>query len=45
MKDNNVANNQQVDALEESSDKAKLKSIALLYGIGLVLILSRIPWS
>ena len=28
-----------------SSDKAKFKSIALFYGIGLVLILSRIPWS
>ena len=28
-----------------SDDKAKFKSIALLYGIGLVLILSRIPWS
>ena len=28
-----------------SEDKAKFKSFAIFYGIGLVLILARIPWS
>jgi len=28
-----------------TTNEAKFKSIAIFYGVGLVLILSRIPWS
>lgn len=30
---------------KQSTDEAKFKSIALFFGLGLVLILSRLPWS